>query len=131
VACALDLIGDRWTLLVIRDLFLGRTRFRDFSQSPEGIPTNILSERLARLVAHQIAEQVPAEDGTKRRAYRLTARGRDLLPVLENLRDWGLKWEKGTRVMRGEPIPHPIEAASKRSGKNSPRVSRAEKERAS
>lgn len=98
VACALDLLGDRWTLLVVRDLFLGRSRFRDFASSPEGIPTNILSERLERLVGHGIAERVPAEDGTKRQAYRLTAKGRALQPALVALRDWGLKWERGTKV---------------------------------
>lgn len=98
VACALDLLGDRWTMLVVRDLVLGHTRFRDFLKSPEQIPTNILSERLARLVENGVAEQMPAGDGTKRLAYRLTRKGRGLLPVLEQLRDWGLKWEKGTRV---------------------------------
>jgi DNA-binding HxlR family transcriptional regulator len=96
VACSLDLLGDRWTLLVIRDLFLGRSRFKDFTASPEGIPTNILSERLGRLLLHGIAEQIPASDGTKRLAYRLTEKGRALGPVLVAMRDWGLAWERGT-----------------------------------
>jgi len=99
VACTLDLLGDRWTLLVIRDLFLGRTRFKDFEASPEGIPTNILSERLERLLAAGIVEQVPVEEGAKRFGYELTAKGKALGPVLVAMRDWGLKWEKGTRVM--------------------------------
>jgi len=60
VACALDLFGDRWTLLVIRDLLFGRSRFKDFSASPEGIPTNILSERLGRLLAANVIEQITA-----------------------------------------------------------------------
>ena len=51
VACSLDLIGDRWTLLVVRDLFPGKSRFGDFASSPEGIPSNILAERLKRLEA--------------------------------------------------------------------------------
>lgn len=101
VACALDVLGDRWTLLVIRDLFLGRSRFKDFEGSPEGIPTNILSERLERLLAAGIVEQVPVEEGAKRFAYRLTAKGKALGPLLVAMRDWGLKWEKGTRVMMG------------------------------
>src|SRR5215471_13466695 len=75
VACLLDIVGDRWTLLVVRDLFLGRSRFKDFAASPEGIPTNILSERLERLLAHSIVEHVPAEDGTRRLAYQLTSKG--------------------------------------------------------
>ena len=83
LACSLDIIGDRWTLLVIRDLLLGRTRFKDFSAAPEGIPTNILSERLARLQQHEIIRQIPALDGTKRSAYQLTEKGRALGPLLK------------------------------------------------
>jgi DNA-binding HxlR family transcriptional regulator len=98
VACALDIVGDRWTLLVVRDLLLGRSRFRDFTASPEGIPTNILSDRLERLLDRAVVEQVPATDGTKRLAYRLTKKGEALGPVLVALRDWGLKWEPGTEV---------------------------------
>ena len=100
MACSLDLVGDRWTLLVIRDLMLGHSRFRDFAASPEGIPTNILSERLERLLQSRIVEQIPAADGTRRRAYRLTEKGQALRPVLLALRDWGLQWDKSTRVLR-------------------------------
>ena len=98
VACGLDVLGDRWTLLVVRDLLRGAERFKEIAASPEGIPTNILAERLTRLVEHQLAEQVPAADGSRHPAYRLTAKGRALKPVLAAMRDWGLKWEKGTRV---------------------------------
>jgi len=96
VACSLDLFGDRWTLLIVRDLFLGSSRFKDFTASPEGIPTNILSDRLERLRRQGLIEHMPAADGTKRLAYRLTAKGRALVPILKAMRDWGLKWEKGT-----------------------------------
>lgn len=99
VACSLDIIGDRWTLLIIRDLFLGRTRFRDFTASPEGIPTNILSDRLERLLQHEIVAQIPAHDGTKRFAYTLTKKGKALGPLLEAMRDWGLAWDKETKVL--------------------------------
>jgi DNA-binding HxlR family transcriptional regulator len=98
VACSLDIFGDRWTLLVVRDLFLGRTRFKDFAASPEGIPTNILSDRLERLQTHGVIEQIPAEDGTKRLAYCLTEKGKALGPALKAIRDWGLAWDKSTRV---------------------------------
>ena len=98
VAYSLDIFGDRWTLLVIRDLFFGRTRFKEFAASPEGIPTNILTERLERLLARGIIEQIPAEDGTKRMAYRLTKKGKALGRVLRAMRDWGLAWDKSTRV---------------------------------
>lgn len=100
VACGLDIFGDRWTLLVVRDLMLGAERFKQFVHSPEGIPTNILSDRLARLLQHDVVEQVAAADGTKHPAYRLTEKGRGLIPILEAMRDWGLKWEKGTRADR-------------------------------
>jgi DNA-binding HxlR family transcriptional regulator len=99
VACSLDVFGDRWTLLIVRDLVLGRTRFKDFVTSPEGIPTNILSDRLERLLHQGVVEQAPASDGTKRLGYQLTAKGRALRPILIAMRDWGLKWEKGTRVL--------------------------------
>ncbi len=99
VAFALDVFGDRWTLLVIRDLMIGRSRFKDFTASPEGIPTNILSDRLARLLRHGLAEQVPVGDGSLRLGYRLTEKGSSLRPLLEVMRDWGLKWEPATKAM--------------------------------
>ena len=99
VAFSLDIFGDRWTLLVIRDLFYGRTRFKEFAGSPEGIPTNILTDRLERLLARGVIEQIPAEDGTKRLAYCLTKKGKALGPVLKAMRDWGLTWDKSTRVL--------------------------------
>lgn len=99
VACSLDIFGDRWTLLVIRDLVLGRSRFKDFTASPEKIPTNILSDRLARLMEHEIIEQLPVEGSLRRLAYQLTAKGRELMPVLKAMRDWGLKWESESKVL--------------------------------
>lgn len=102
VACALDLLGDRWTLLIIRDLFLGRSRFKDFTASPEGIPTNILSDRLERLLEQGVVSQIPVVEGGKRMAYALTEKGLALKPILFSLRDWGLQWEEGTRVGMAE-----------------------------
>jgi DNA-binding HxlR family transcriptional regulator len=99
VSCALDLFGDRWTLLVIRDLILGRSRFKDFISSPEGIPTNILSDRLERLLESGIVRQIPATDGGKRMAYELTDKGEALRPILKSMRDWGLTWERGTKAV--------------------------------
>ncbi len=99
VACALDVFGDRWTMLIVRDLVLGRGRFKEFSASPEGIPTNILSDRLVRLLEHGVIEHIPADDGTKRLAYRLTQKGCALRPILKAMRDWGLKWVEGAEAM--------------------------------
>lgn len=102
LACALDIFGDKWTLLVIRDLILGRNRFKDFTASPEGIPTNILSDRLERLLEGGVIRHIPAADGSKRLAYELTDKGLALRPVLKSMREWGLKWEPGTEA-RMEP----------------------------
>lgn len=100
VACTLDLLGDRWTLLVVRDLMLGRERFKEFLAAPEGIPTNILADRLERLQAAGIVETTAAADGSRHSAYALTTKGRALKTVLAAIRDWGLAWEPATRVMR-------------------------------
>lgn len=99
VAAALDIMGDRWTLLVIRDLLAGKSRYGELSASPEHIATNILSARLQRLRAHGLIE--PKACGTRAGAfeYRLTSRGRSLVPVLEALRDWGLTHVRGTKAL--------------------------------
>ena len=78
---------------------LGRSRFKDFVSSPEGIPTNILSDRLERLLEAGIARQIPASDSGKRMAYELTDKGEALRPVLKTMRDWGLTWEPGTKAV--------------------------------
>ncbi len=96
VSCGLDLFGDRWTLLIVRDLFCGRSRFKELAGSPEHIPTNSLSERLSRLIRHGIIETTTSADGSKHLAYQLTSKGRALLPILKAMRDWGLKWQPGT-----------------------------------
>ncbi len=105
VARMLDLTGDRWTMLVIRDLFLGRTRYKEFADSPEGIPTNILAERLERLVDAGLVSREPLAPGGRRMCYRLTPMGRSLRPVLEAMRDWGLAWIPETRAMRPGSTP--------------------------
>lgn len=91
VACTLDLLGDRWTMLVVRDLFFGRTQFKDFLASPEGIATNILSNRLSKLCEAELVSRTG-------NAYVLTEKGRSLAPVLESIRDWGLSQLAGTGV---------------------------------
>jgi DNA-binding HxlR family transcriptional regulator len=99
VSCSLDIFGDRWTLLVIRDLICGRTRFKELAASPERIPTNLLSDRLTRLLKSGIVERVSPPDGSKHLAYKLTRKGEALRPMLEALRDWGLQWESGTQAL--------------------------------
>lgn len=90
VACALDIVGDKWTLLVVRDLLIGKRHYRDFLASPEGIATNILADRLARLEASGLAERVPSGELPGREAYRLTKKGASLGPVVESIARWGL-----------------------------------------
>jgi DNA-binding HxlR family transcriptional regulator len=97
----LEIFGDRWTLLVIRDLILGKTRFKDFLSSPEGIPTNILTDRLKRLMEHEVVIQVRDAGGSRHRAYQLTEKGHALMPVVGAMKDWGLTWEKGTKAALG------------------------------
>ena len=90
IAGALDILGDAWTLLVLRDLlFYDKHRFADFLASPEGISTNILTERLKRLERCGLVERRRYQERPPRHEYLLTARGHDLLPVLRELIAWG------------------------------------------
>jgi len=91
IAQALDRIGDWWTLLIIRDAFNGVTSFSDF-QSGLGVAKNILSNRLSQLVEDGVFERLPSKPGVDRFEYHLTTKGRDLLPVLIALMQWGDKW---------------------------------------
>jgi DNA-binding HxlR family transcriptional regulator len=99
LACSLDILGDRWTILVLRDLFAGRSRYGEFAASPEKIATNILAERLERLRRHGLITATESLERTGSAVYALTPKGRDLRPVLEALRDWGLRHVKGTKAM--------------------------------
>jgi len=104
VACTLDLIGDRWTLLVVRDLFCGKAHFKEFSASPEKIASNILADRLQRLVKNGLAEKYPSPEEAGRDAYRLTAKGSSLFPLLEAVAAWGQKNIPGTQAQL-KPLP--------------------------
>ena len=98
ISGALDLLGDRWTLLVIRDLFLGCQRYGELADGPEGIPTNILAERLVRLEASGIIRSEPYQRNPVRYAYSLTPRGLELKPVLGALAQWGRRHIAGTKI---------------------------------
>ena len=87
VARALEVIGDRWTLLLIRELLLGPARYAELERALPGIPSNLLAERLRLLEDEDIARREPGG-----RAYGLTAKGRDLAPVLAGLATWGLRY---------------------------------------
>jgi DNA-binding HxlR family transcriptional regulator len=99
-ARALELIGDRWSLMIIRDAFYGIRRFSDFKQRL-GITQAVLSSRLADLIAHDILSKGPSSHGSGHEEYRLTDRGRDLFPVVISLMQWGDRWIHG---QSGPPI---------------------------
>ena len=100
VACALDFAGDRWTLLIVRDLLRGRDTFGKLASSDEGIPTNILSDRLKKMEAAGLIESKPYQERPVRYSYALTEKGRDLTEVLTALARWGKKHVRGTVVAR-------------------------------
>lgn len=93
VARTLDVVGEWWTLLIVRDALLGASRFEDFKAT--GIADNILSARLRRLVDEGVLQRVPYQDRPERHEYVLTAKGRALGPVVQALRGWGLRWTSG------------------------------------
>ena len=106
IANALDLLGDKWTLLVIRDLlFFGRRRFNELQSSPEGIPTNILSDRLRRLEEHGVLVKVPYQTRPPRHEYHLTPKGADLLPIprAEEVAEQVVLGIEPSRVLDREP----------------------------
>jgi DNA-binding HxlR family transcriptional regulator len=88
IARSLETIGDRWTMLILRDAFRGVRRFDDF-QRQLGVARNVLTDRLARLVDDGILERRRYQDRPERFEYRLTDKGRDLWPVLVSLMKWG------------------------------------------
>jgi DNA-binding HxlR family transcriptional regulator len=98
IAGTLDLVGDRWSLLIVRDLlFHDELRFADLAASTENVPTNTLADRLRRLEESGIVVREPYSDRPPRHRYRLTERGRDLAPILDAMATWGLGHLPGTR----------------------------------
>jgi DNA-binding HxlR family transcriptional regulator len=107
VARTLDLVGDRWVLLIVRDAFDGIRRFSDFQRNL-GVARNILSDRLGALVEQGILMVQPASDGTSYQEYVLTAKGEHLFPVVVALRQWGERH----LFAKGEPHSVLVEIAS-------------------
>ena len=90
VAQTLEVVGEWWTLLILRDAFLGVTRFDEFHERL-GISRNVLNQRLAHLVEHGVLAKDPYSERPPRYDYRLTDKGRDLWPVITTMRQWGDK----------------------------------------
>jgi DNA-binding HxlR family transcriptional regulator len=101
VALTLEIVGDRWTWLIVRDAFLGLTRFAEFRASL-GIAPNVLSDRLGRLVAEGILERVRYQERPPRHEYWLTDKGADLFTALNAVRQWGDRYlsDKPMRLLR-------------------------------
>ena len=91
IARALDVVGERWSLLILRDAFYGVRRFDDF-QKDLGVARNVLTDRLTKLVEHGVLERRPYEARPPRFEYRLTQKGKALLPVLLAMMQWGDRW---------------------------------------
>jgi DNA-binding HxlR family transcriptional regulator len=112
IARSLEVLGDAWSLLVIREAFFGTRRFADF-EANLGISKNVLSHRLSHLVEHGVLERVDAGQHGTRYEYQLTRQGKDLVTVMTALRQWGDRWLVGAGNeallvidrRTGQPIP--------------------------
>ena len=92
ISFALDLFGDKWSLLVMRDVLLrGKAHYREFLAAEEGIATNILADRLARLEAAGLLEKTADDPRSGRQAYRATPKGKDLIPLLLEMMLWSVQ----------------------------------------
>ncbi len=96
LAVTLDIVGDKWSLIVIRDLFRGVSRYNDFLKSPEDMTTNILAERLKRLEGHGLISKSAYQENPVRHEYALTKKGRALGPVLREIVHWANAYYPGT-----------------------------------
>ncbi len=122
IARTLELVGDRWTLLIVRDVFLGRRRFDELTESL-GVATNVLTDRLNRLVDDGILAREPQPERPDRHEYRLTDKGRELNVVLLALMQWGDRHlsPKPPRIARRRDDHSPVTVAIV--GRNGSRVS--------
>ena len=101
IATALDLVGDKWTLLLIRDIGLfDKHRNKDFQDGAEGIPSNVLASRLKHLVEIGLLEKRLYEPHPPRYEYHLTTAGKDLVPIVKALAGWSAAHVEGIRVPR-------------------------------
>jgi DNA-binding HxlR family transcriptional regulator len=107
LSSVLDMVGDKWSLLILRGMFVGWSRYREFLSAPEGISTNILADRLKRLEAQGlISRRSDGETGAP--SYRLTRMGADLLPAMQALAKWGHvnlpeRWAPPEWFLRAKP----------------------------
>ena len=98
IATTLDILGDRWSLVIVRDMILGKKRFAEFLDSPEAITTSVLSDRLSAMENSGLVERKPYQKRPPRYEYLLTAKGQALLPVLQEVCRWANKTMPDTWV---------------------------------
>ncbi len=103
VANSLDIVGDKWSLLVVRDLLQGKRTYSELADSPESVPTNILADRLKRLESAGIVTSAPYQERPVRYAYTLTPKGSELGEVLLAFVRWGKRHIPGTVALSQEP----------------------------
>ena len=106
ISYSLDILGDKWTLLILRDLALGDMHFyKDFLDAGEGIATNVLGDRLKMLEAYGLIESKPYEKRRTMKYYTMTEKGAELIPMLIDLWVWGAKHDPNTAVSK-EDLEH-------------------------
>ncbi|MBN3560871.1 winged helix-turn-helix transcriptional regulator [Aliamphritea spongicola] len=98
IANGLDIFGDKWTLIILRDLICGKETYSELASSPEGIPTNRLAERLKMLEANGLLTKQLYQEKPKRYKYLLTQKGKDTLPILQAISRWGNQHIDGTWI---------------------------------
>ena len=96
VSTTLDIVGDHWTLVLVRDLVTGKSKFGDFLASPERITASVLTDRLAKLERHGLVTRHPYQTRPVRYEYRLTTKGRALLPILQEMCRWANRFVPDT-----------------------------------
>lgn len=118
IAQTLEIIGDPWSLLIVREAFFGTNRFDDF-QRTLGIPRTTLTARLDHLVAHGVLERRPYQEHPPRSSYHLTAKGKDLRAVMVTLMQWGDRWTDVDDALHLEDVstgqrvdPHLVDSAT-------------------
>lgn len=124
VANSLDIVGDKWSLLVVRDLLHGKRTYGELAHSPEGIPTNILAERLKRLESAGIVASTPYQERPVRYAYSLTPKGRALGDVLLAFVRWGRHHIPGTVALNQGPGDSDVSVSTR-----NPRAGRKKRDR--
>lgn len=98
ISCTLDLVGDRWTLVILRDMLVGKRKFSEFLASPERITTNVLTDRLALMEKAGLVRKAPYQTRPRRFSYTLTEKGAALHPVLREMCRWANRHVADTRT---------------------------------